>query len=109
MFNWRPAGQEKPGVGGGRGGLADAQLLLDAIGVFLNDGVGEDFASDALDFCASGVGVETFGERKREVFALAHGGDIGETDLAKSVVDGLALRVEDRCLWRDIDMRLHDH
>jgi hypothetical protein len=23
-------------------------------------------------------------------------------------VDGLALRVQDRCLQRDIDMRLHD-
>jgi hypothetical protein len=26
----------------------------------------------------------------------------------ESVLDGLTLRVEDRCLQRDIDMRLHD-
>ena len=51
---------------------------------------------------------KSVGEREREVFALAHGGDIGKSDLAESVVDGLALRVEDRCLQRDIDMRLHD-
>ena len=51
---------------------------------------------------------EAVGERKREIFALAHGGDIGKPDLAEGVVDGLALRVEDRCLQRDIDMRLHD-
>jgi hypothetical protein len=47
------------------------------------------------------------GERKREVLALAHCGYIRKSDLAQGVVDGLALRIQDRCLQRDIDMRLH--
>jgi len=89
-----------------RQGLAG--LLLDAVGVFLDDGIGEDLACDALDFGAGGVGVQAVGERKCEVFALTHGGDIGKTDLAKSVVDRLSLRIEDRCLQRDVDMRLHN-
>ena len=83
-------------------------LILDPVGVLLDYGVGEDLAGDAFDLGASGAGLEAIGERKHEILALAHGSDIGKTDLAESVVDGLALGIEDRCLWRDIDMRLHD-
>jgi hypothetical protein len=54
------------------------------------------------------LGAERVIERKREVFALAHSGNLGKTDLAECIVDGLALRIEDRCLQRDIDMRLHN-
>src|SRR5580698_10044779 len=66
------------------------RLLVDAVGVFLNDGVCEDLAGDAFDFGASGVGLDAIGEREHEILALAHGGDIGKSDLAESVVDGLA-------------------
>jgi len=84
------------------------RLLFDLVGVFLDDGIGEDFAGDALDLGTSSVGPEAVGQRKRKILALAHGGHIGKSDFAESVVDGLALRVEDRCLGGDIDMRLHD-
>jgi hypothetical protein len=39
---------------------------------------------------------------------LAHCGYIGKTDLAQGVVDGLALGIQDRCLQRNVDMRLHN-
>jgi len=89
-MEWRADSEGSP--------LRSGWLFFDAVGVFLNNGVGEDLAGDALDFSTCGVGMEAFGKRKGEVLALAHGGDIGITDLAESVVDGLALGVEDRCL-----------
>ena len=47
--------REEPEVRAGRG-LQNLRLLLDAVSVFLNDGVCEDFAGDALDLSAGGVG-----------------------------------------------------
>ncbi len=42
-----------------------------------------------------------------EILALAHGGYVCKPDLAQGILDGLALRIEDRRFQRDIDMRLH--
>ena len=50
---------------------------------------------------------QPIGQGKREILALAHGGYVCKPDLAQGILDGLALRIEDRCLQRDIDMRLH--
>ena len=50
---------------------------------------------------------EAVGERELEILALTHGDHFSKPDLAQSIVDGLALWVQDRCLQRDIDMRLH--
>ena len=35
---------------------AGSALFLNAVCVFFDDGVGEDFSGDALDLCAGGVG-----------------------------------------------------
>ncbi len=98
---FRGAEQGKAFGGGERG------LFLYAVREFFDDGVGQDFAGDALDLSADGVRLQPIGEGKREILALAHRGYIGETDLSQGILDGLALGVQDRCLQRDIDMRLH--
>ena len=82
-------------------------LFLNAIRVLFDDGVGEDFAGDALNLFANGAGREPLVKRESEILALPHSGHIGKPDLAQGIVDGLALRVQDRCLQRDIDMCLH--
>ena len=80
---------------------------FEAEGIFLDDGIGEDFARDAIDL---GVGVglgERRSEAKDEVFALA---DVVDTLIAhagESLGDGFSLGVEDGALQRDIDMSLH--
>ena len=82
-------------------------LFLDAVCVLFDDRIGEDFGGDALNLGAGSLGGEPIGEGKREILALPHGSHLGKTDLAQGILDGLALRIEDRCLQRDIDMRLH--
>ena len=82
-------------------------LFLYAVRKLFDNGVGEDFAGDALDQGAGGVCGEAISEGKREILALANRADVSESDLAEGVLDGLALRIQDRCLQRDIDMCLH--
>ena len=53
------------------------------------------------------VGGQAIGEGKREILALADRGDLCKSDLAQGILDGLALRVENGSLQRDIDMCLH--
>ena len=79
---------------------------FEAEGVFLDDGVDEDLAGDAVEFGLGGglVGVV---EREEEVLALADVGDAGVVHAAQSVGDGLALRIEDGTLQRDVDMGFH--
>jgi hypothetical protein len=84
-----------------------AGLFLYAVGELFDYGVGEDFAGDALDLGAGGLRRQAVGERKGEILALAHGGDVCKPDLVEGILDGLALRIEDRRLQRDIDIRLH--
>jgi hypothetical protein len=81
--------------------------LFDAVGEFFDYGVGKDLLGDALDLGFGGVGGKAIGKREGEVFALAHRGDISETDLVEGILDGLSLRIEDGSLQRDINMRLH--
>ncbi len=61
FLDWRKRdGQEDDGGGIGQGVAGDypkrAILFLNAVCVLFDDGVGEDFAGDALDECSSGVG-----------------------------------------------------
>jgi hypothetical protein len=74
-----------------------------------DDGIGEDVASDALDFvlCLCGIGGERGGESENEVFSLAYVGDAIEADTAQGAGDGLPLRVEYRTLQGDVNMRCH--
>jgi hypothetical protein len=73
-------------------------LFVYTVCEFFDDGVGEDFAGDALDLGAGGLGLEPISKRQSEIFALANGGNVAESDLAQGIVDGLALWIEDRCL-----------
>src|ERR1035441_5999934 len=82
-------------------------LCLYAVREFLDHRVGEHLAGDALHLGARRLRAQPFGQRKREIFALAHSGYLRKSDLAQGVLDGLALRIQDRGLQRDIDMRLH--
>jgi hypothetical protein len=82
-------------------------LFLYSICIFFDHRVGENLGCDSLNMGAGGFGGEAIGKREGEILALAHGGNFRETYLAQGVLDGLALRIEDRSLQRDIDMRLH--
>ena len=57
--------------------LEAAALFLYAVCEFFDDGVGEDFAGDALDLGAGGLGGSRPSARdKSEILALADGGDL---------------------------------
>ena len=88
-------------------GFLQPRLFLNAIRVLFYNGVGQDFAGDPLNLLTRGRCRKALIQREGEVFALADGSDIAKPYLAQSIVDGLALRVQDRCLQRDIDMCLH--
>jgi len=89
------------GAGAGRG------LFLYAVRELFDDRVGENLAGDALHIGAGRLKRKAIGERNREILALAHRSDIREPDLAQGILDGLALRIQNRSLQRDVDMRLH--
>ncbi len=82
-------------------------LFLNAIGKLFDHGVGEHFAGDPLDLSPRRINCESVRQSQCKVFALAHGSYGRKSDLAQSVLDGLALRIEDRSFQRDIDMGLH--
>src|ERR1035437_6264409 len=82
-------------------------LFLNAICKLFDYRVGEHFASDPLDLGPRRINCEPVRQSQCKVFALAHGSYGRKSDLAQSVLDGLALRIEDRSFQRDIDMGLH--
>jgi len=84
-----------------------AALFLYAVRKLFDHRVREHLAGNALDHGAGGLGREPIVKQKREILALAHCGYIRKSDLAQGVVDGLALRIEDRSFQCDMDMRLH--
>jgi hypothetical protein len=73
---------------------------------FFDDGIGEDFAGDLLDFLFGGVFGEAV-EIEDEKFALADGFDFGVAEGREGVLNGLALRVEDGRLWHYPNMSFH--
>ncbi len=72
--------------------------LLDADGEFLDDGVGEDLAGDAIDFCLGGFAGEPVVEGEEEIFALADVGDAFVALAGERGLHGLALGIEDGAL-----------
>jgi hypothetical protein len=85
------------------------RLFLNAVCEFLDHRVGEDFTGNTLNLGPRSIGFKPIYQRQCEVFTLAHSGYIRKSDLAQGVLDSLALRIQDRCFQRDIDMRLHYH
>ena len=65
------------------------------------------FPGDSFHLASGRVHAQPVSQRNREILALAHGGNIGEANLAQRVLDGLPLGIEYRWLQSDIDMRLH--
>ena len=94
-------------LSGGRALAAGCGLFLNAVGIFFDDWVGQHIACDALDLGAGGLGGRAVGQGKLEIFALANSRNLSKSELAQGIVNGLALRIQDRCLQSDIDMRLH--
>ena len=82
-------------------------LGFEAVGELFDNGVGEDFAGDALDFGVGGGFFLACFEGEEEVFALADVVDAAVFHAAESVGYGLALGVEHSALESDIDMGLH--
>ena len=81
---------------------------FEAVGELFDDGVGEDFAGDALDFGGGGFFVGEGGvEGEEEVLALADVGYAGVVHAAERLGDGLALGVEDGTLEGDINVGIH--
>jgi hypothetical protein len=95
------AARSPPGV------MQDPDLFLYAVCEFFDNGIGEDFAGNALNLRPRGLLIEIICKRQSEILALADSRDVCESDLSKCVVDGLALRIEDGSLQRNVDMRLH--
>ena len=69
------------------------------IGVVLDDGVGEQVLADLLDLLAGGR-LAGLGQVDLDVLALPDVVDAGEAEARQSVLDGLALRVQDAVLSR---------
>jgi hypothetical protein len=82
---------------------------LEAEGELLDDGVGEDFAGDTLDFelRMGWIGGERLFEGEEEVFSLADVGDAAGSHAAECAGDGLALGVQYGPLECDVNMRFH--
>jgi hypothetical protein len=82
---------------------------FEAEGEFFDDGVGEDFARDALDFtlCLGEIGGKRVVESEQEVLTLADVGDAFVFHAAERTGDGLALRVEHGPLQCHVYMGLH--
>ena len=99
------------GYEGHGGGVAkERESGLEAEGVFLDDGVGEDLVGDAFDFLPGccGIGGEGVFESEQEVLSLADIGDAVVLHAAERAGDGLALGIEHGPLESDIHMRLHE-
>ena len=81
--------------------------VFEAEGELLDDGVGEDFAGDALDLSLGDAGFEAIFEGQEEVFSLP---DIGYTAVfhaAESICNCLPLGIQHGSFESDIDMSLH--
>ena len=78
-------------------------------GELFDDGVGEDFAGDALDFKLRLRWIlrERVVESQQEVFSLADVGDAVVLHTTERAGYSLALSIEHGPLQRDIYMRLH--
>jgi hypothetical protein len=83
---------------------------FEAEGELFNDGVGEDFAGDSLDFKLGlcGVAGERVFEGKQEVLSLANISDARILHAAERASDSLPLSIEHGPLESDIHMRLHE-
>jgi len=74
---------------------------------FLNHRIGENLASNPLNLGMGRSRIERVGQSNYKIFSLPHVLNTLVLHLPKSAVDGLALRVQNRLLERDIDMSLH--
>src|SRR5271157_1761083 len=83
------------------------RLPLELKAVFLDDGVGEDLAGDAIDLGLRVFAADARVERDLEVLALAQIVDALVPHFLQRAVNGFALRVEDTFLERDVDVGFH--
>ena len=92
--------------GGEIGGASRCGLVNDLEAVFFDDGIGQDFFGDTfeLSLCfVSGPAVEI----QDKEFSLAHIFDGRKAKPGKSVLNGLALRIENGALRHHPNMCFH--
>ena len=83
-----------------------AGLVDDFEAVFFDDRIGEDFFGDALELLLSFVAAPAV-EIQDEEFSLSDVFHGGVTEPRESVMDGLALRIEDGALGHNPDVCFH--
>src|ERR1700722_763399 len=85
----------------------DRRSVREGEAEFFNDRIGQHFPRDALDLGMSLFAAKSTGERKLEVFSLAHALQPLVAHLVESSLDGFALRIEDSFLQRHVDVSSH--
>src|SRR5437762_2566656 len=83
------------------------RLLLDRVLELLDHGVAENFFRHPFHFGLRGRLVKPAIQRDLEILALAHVAHAFVTHLVERAVDGLALRIEDSLLQRDVNVGFH--
>ena len=89
------------------GAQVSGRLAFQLEAVLLDDGIGEHLAGDAIDLRLGVFAADAGVERDLEVLALAQIVDTAKTHLLQGAVNGLALRIEDAFLQRNIDVGFH--
>ena len=82
-------------------------LLLKREAEFLDDRIGQHFSSHARDFRFRLGAGESAVEREFEILSLAHFLEALVSHLLERTLDGLALRIQNALLQRNIDVGFH--
>ena len=83
-----------------------ALLFLNAVSELFNDRVGQHFTRNTLYLGLGLICSYPILKRESKVLTLAHTGNLRVADLAEGILDGLPLRIQDRCLQSDIDREM---
>jgi len=86
--------------------LEKPRSFHDFVSKFFDDGICQDFLGHALDLFFGGLPGQTV-QIEHEKLALADVANFAKTQRRKGMLDGLALRIEDRALRHDPHMCFH--
>ena len=84
-----------------------SRLIFDCVVELFDYRIGENFARHALHFGARRIAVEAAVERELKVLALANIGHSLVTHLGQCALNGLALRIKNAFLHRDVNVGFH--
>ena len=90
-----------------RMGHGSGELFLYTISELFDYRICKNLTGDAFYLGPCDFNRKPVRKRKGKILPLAHRANLVESDFAQSVMDGLSLRIQDRCLQRNMDMCLH--